>query len=591
MGNSNSNFSTGKNKEILDKLKNLLAESESKPEIMAGCNDLISKLKTLVEDSEANTGGRYMSNDFKVNAVSGDSENLPAPEIVAAEIDVVAVGMPSRSAFETTEKPAETNIMASMDEMFGGSIMDGIKSLLGAANNTEHETESNEMNVHVNNLKQLLEQTEDNVMMGGAIDVTVQRLQHLLAETESFNMSGGAINDVTIQRLQHLLAETESFNMAGGQVGAIDDVTVQRLQHLLAETEQNVMAGGAINNVDIQHLQNLLAETESFSMAGGQVDEYVNNLRNLLVQSESNFNYQTVNLRGGQVESENLFTSENQPQDEDNDNYSEQSGGKSDNDELSSELVEILKSLKKENNESVGGAGKGRREGKDSDPLNKMRKMREDKAEERAIKRRAQEEANAAQKIIQLMNKERDKKVENEQGAVSGFASRNEMDSEKESRGKRYANKQKSKSEESMEFKRKEDELKKITAAAAEKNMTVQQYYQYLKESKEKEEAESRQARGKHGSRKSSHNSNSSHGSHPSREWKSERKESKERSRERSDKYQSGGRKSSRKSSRKSRRMSDSDSDLNDMDMDTDDEDYLSTSSLNTSDINIRHYR
>ena len=27
-----------------------------------------------------------MSNDFKVNAVSGDSENLPAPEIVAAEI-------------------------------------------------------------------------------------------------------------------------------------------------------------------------------------------------------------------------------------------------------------------------------------------------------------------------------------------------------------------------------------------------------------------------------------------------------------------------------------------------------------------------
>jgi hypothetical protein len=493
MGNSNSNFNAGKNKEILNKLKNLLAESESNPEIMAGCNDLISKLKTLVEDSEVNTGGQFMSNDFKVNAVTGDSENLPAPEIVAAEIDVVAVGMPSHSAFETTEKPAESNIMASMDEMFGGSIMDGIKSLLGAANNTEHVTESNEMNTHVNNLKQLLEQTEDNVMMGGAIDnVTVQRLQHLLAETEQNVMAGGAIDDVTVQRLQHLLAETEQNVMSGG---AIDDVSVQRLQNLLAETESFSMAGGQVeaNDVSIQHLQNLLAETESFSMAGGQVgaglgtDENVNNLRNLLVQSESNFNYQTVNLRGGKVESENLFSSENQPlekeKESENENLdvsggSEQSGGE----ELSSELVEILKSLKKENKENKSG---GSRKG-DS------RRRDEDEEEERDIKEEMESDFQG-----------------NTAGKWEEF-----QDEYKEHVGK--SRKPKSKHE----------------------------FY---------------------------------------REWESQQFGGKRRT----------SKKSSRKSSRKSRRMSkDSDYDLDDdMDMDTDDEDYLSTSSLNTSDINIRHYR
>ena len=476
MGNSNSNFSAGKNKEILDKLKNLLAESESKPEIMAGCNELVSKLKSLVEESESNTGGRSMSNDFKVNAVSGDSENLPGPEIIAAEIDIVAVGVPSSSAvgmpshatFETTEKkPNEPSMMNKMDEMFGGSIMDGIKSLFGAANNTENAYESNEMNTEVNNLKQLLEETEENVMAGGAID------------------------DVTIQHFQNLLAVTEQNVMSGG---AIDDVTVQHFQNLLAETEQNVMAGGAIDDVTVQHFQNLLAETEQNVMAGGQVEESINNLRNLLVQSESNFNYQTVNLRGGKVESENLFSSENQPlekEETENENLdvsggSEQSGGE----ELSSELVEILKSLKKESKEKkesnenkVGGSRKGDSRRKDDD-------------EEREIK----EEIEA-----------------DFQGNIEG------------------------------------------------KWEEFQDYYN-------EHVGKSRKPKSKHD---------------VYREWEAETQFGGKR---RSSKKSS--RKSSRKSSKKSRRMSkDSDYDLDD-DMDTDDdEDYLSTSSLNTSDINIRHYR
>ena len=482
MGNSNSNYSAGKNKEILDKLKNLLAESESKPEIMAGCNDLVSKLKSLVEESEINTGGYSMSNDIKVNAVSGDSENLLEPETMVAEVDV---GMPSSSAFQTTENPVELSMMASMDEMLGGSIMDGIKSLLGAANTTEHATELNEMDAHVNNLKQLLEQTEQYVMAGGAIDdVTVQHLQHLLAETESFNMAGGAIDNVTVQRLQNLLAETESFNMTGGQVEA-NDVSVQNLQNLLAETESFNMAGGAIDDVSVQHLQNLLAGTESFSMAGGQVDDSVNNLRNLLVQSESNFNYQTVNLRGGQVESENLFSSENQPlekEESENENLdvsggSEQSGGE----ELSSELVEILKSLKKENKENkVGGSRNG----------DSKRK------EEEEIKREMYGDFQG-----------------NDEGKWEEFE---------------------------------EDYDRHV--AKSRKPKSKREYYE---------------------------------------EWEREQFGGKRRTSKKSSK------KSSRKSSRKSRRMSkDSDYDLDDdMDMDTDDEDYLSTSSLNTSDINIRHYR
>ena len=440
MGNSNSNFSAGKNKEMLDKLKNLLAESESNPEIMAGCNDLFSKLKTLVEESESNTGGRSMSNDFKVNAVSGDSENLPGPEIIAAEIDIVAVGVPSRAAFETTEKkPTEPSMMNKMDEMFGGSIMDGIKSLFGAANNTEYANESNEMNTEVNNLKQLLEETEENFMAGGAID----------------------------------------------------NITIQHFQNLLAVTEQNVMSGGAIDDVTVQHFQNLLAETEQNVMSGGQVEESVNNLRNLLVQSESNFNYQSVNLRGGQVESENLFSSENQPLEEEeteNENLdvsggSEQSGGE----ELSSELVEILKSLKKENKDKkenkVGGSRKG-----DSE-----RKYEDEKIQE---------------------------EMESDfQGNTTG------------------------------------------------KWEEFQDYYN-------EHVGKSRKPKSKHD---------------VYREWEAETQFGGKR---RTSKKSS--RKSSRKSSKKSRRMSkDSDYDLDDdMDMDTDDdEDYLSTSSLNTSDINIRHYR
>ena len=228
-------------------------------------------------------------------------------------------------------------------------------------------------------------------------------------------------------------------------------------------------------------------------MAGGQVDESVNNLRNLLVQSESNFNYQTVNLRGGQVESENLFTSENQPlekekEESENENLdvsggSEQSGGE----ELSSELVEILKSLKKENKENKsGGSRKGDSRRRDEDEVDV-----DDVGEELNIGNREDRE-EAFQKF--------------------------------------------------------EDDYERHVA----KSRKPKSKREFLEE------------------------------------WEKEQFGGKRRTSKKSSK------KSSRKSSRKSRRMSkDSDYDLDDdMDMDTnDDEDYLSTSSLNTSDINIRHYR
>ena len=140
MGNSNSNFNAGKNTEILSKLKNLLAESESKPAVVAECNNLITNLKNLIENSEEHSGhsGRSMTNDFKVNAVSGDTE----PGVTAAQIDIVAVDMPSRNVFESSE--AKPSMMGGMiDEMIGGMslmeggsyLLDNLKSLLGLVQN------------------------------------------------------------------------------------------------------------------------------------------------------------------------------------------------------------------------------------------------------------------------------------------------------------------------------------------------------------------------------------------------------------------------------------------------------------------------
>jgi len=256
MGNSNSNFNTAKNADIINKLKNLLAESEAKPQVMTECNEVISKLKTLIEESETQHG-HSMTNDIKVDAVTGDTE----PEVVAAEVDILAVDMPSHSVFESTEK-SKSNMM-DMSIMEGGAyIIDNLKNLLGAANNTERIDESNEMDINVNNLKQLLANTEEE-MYGGNDD-----------------------DNMIIEKLKNLLDETESYTMMGGQVGEI-------------------------NNVTIQHLRNLLAETETFNMTGGAFDDAsVQNLKNLLAETETNFNYHTVNLRGGKVHHKKVFTSE-----------------------------------------------------------------------------------------------------------------------------------------------------------------------------------------------------------------------------------------------------------------------------------------
>jgi hypothetical protein len=252
---------------------------------------------------------------------------------------------------------------------------------------------------------------ESNAMNGGSQSI-MDRLSNLFQDTE---MNGGMEQSNSIlNRISNLLQDTET-NMTGGS-----ELIMNRLSSLLHDNEvfeMSQMNGGSHASSDLLNkISNLLQETEQHGAYVPQENISVihNKLSSLLEDSEVNA---PVNLRGGALESENLFTSEesgnqlhkkkhtskkSKKSEEDNNNVvpvkeivveedsteevpmeekevvpmkekevvedneeSEQSGGV----ELDTELKNILMTLKKDNQEgkqkSISG-GKGRKSRKSS---------------------------------------------------------------------------------------------------------------------------------------------------------------------------------------------------------------------------------
>jgi hypothetical protein len=272
-------------------------------------------------------------------------------------------------------------------------VMNKLQTLLGGS---DTETFVNNQNTqhYINNISKLLQDSEMNSNLYNAVTGDTENLSN------------------NVNTLNHNLFETTSEN---------DQITIS--ENLIPEIKFNTMSGGSINNT-MNEISNLLQETEVYNLSGGNVDNTMNKISNLLQDSEINtnnnfnspifnklsnllqdteMNTNVVNLRGGALESKNLFSDEdnksvselkskkdkksviseekeekeekeeeNSPEEESNE--SEQSGGV----ELDTELKNILMTLKKENasskQNSISG-GKGRK-GKKSKKSKKTKSSR-----------------------------------------------------------------------------------------------------------------------------------------------------------------------------------------------------------------------
>jgi hypothetical protein len=187
---------------------------------------------------------------------------------------------------------------------------------------------------------------EGGDLVGGLFD----KLSNLLQDTE---VNGGLSNDFSfinnkLSQLTNLLEDTESFPQLGGN--SYSNSNFDRIRGLLQETESNNLVGGGDNLVDTNPM--------------------INKLRDLLLQeTESNI----LNLKGGALNNENLFSeksehnkessehklekrelTENNNKEDQNNLKTDQSGGE----ELDTELKNILVELQSNNknvNKHVGG--------------------------------------------------------------------------------------------------------------------------------------------------------------------------------------------------------------------------------------------
>lgn len=279
-------------------------------------------------------------------------------------------------------------------------IINKLQNLLGGSD-TETFVNNQNTQQYISSISKLLQDSEMKLNQYNAVTGDTENLSN------------------NVNTLNHNLFETTSDN---------DQITIS--ENLVPELKFNTMSGGSINNT-MNEISNLLQETETYNLSGGNINNTINKISNLLQDTEINtntnfnspiynklsslledteMNNNIVNLRGGALESKNLFSDEdkesvselkskkdkksksvvseeekeensskeeekeeeNSPE-EDN-KESEQSGGV----ELDTELKNILMTLKKENasskQNSISG-GKGRK-GKKSKKSKKTKSSR-----------------------------------------------------------------------------------------------------------------------------------------------------------------------------------------------------------------------
>jgi len=394
MGNSTSSVQNNEiHNETLNKLKDILG-GNSTTEMNVSTNDTqkyIDNIQNLLNTtSEA-------ANIQQYNAVTGNTDNLTSSEPVTVTHAVFESTSDNNihggKVFETTSEnvftqteylvPAPLNDLV-LNQSGGDLIQNKIQQLL-------FETEATE----VGNVSNLIEQTG-----GDLIEKQIEQLLNMPETTETNIYTGGdvinnideTIDNKTINNLRELLENTETPNFTEIKGG-------DTVQEVAQEINQNMKGGDIINNIE-----NLLQETETI-------------------------NFSSVNLRGGSLENQDLFTSEQsggkkrrskkskrekkkklvnhitnivsdeeeelESSDDDSDSEndkkprnleevqkiaekmkaveeSEQDGGE----QLDSELVEILKSLKETNLNKTGGGKKNKKSSKKSSRKSSKRSSR-----------------------------------------------------------------------------------------------------------------------------------------------------------------------------------------------------------------------
>jgi hypothetical protein len=255
MGNSSSSNKLPENitqKELLDKVNSILGGSDTETYIQNNnTQHYMNKISNLLQDTEIGVN--------KYNAVSGDTENLSNPS-----------GQLLNNSF--TESENLVPLFKESNEMNGGSEN------------------------HVPLFKESIE-------MNGGFQSIMDRLSNLLQSTE---MNGGMEHsDSILNRISNLLQDTET-NMTGGS-----ELIMNKLSNLLHNNdvfEMSQMNGGSSSDL-LNKISNLLQESEQYGayVPHENVSVIQNKLSSLLEDSEVNA---PVNLRGGALESENLFTSE-----------------------------------------------------------------------------------------------------------------------------------------------------------------------------------------------------------------------------------------------------------------------------------------
>jgi hypothetical protein len=267
---------------------------------------------------------------------------------------------------------------------------------MGNSNSTPNNTLNNHQQETLNKLETILGGSDtETYLINQNNEHILNKFNKLMVDSELNNKYNAVTGDT--ETLDNFIQPESTLNHA------VFETTSDTLPFTISENlvpvvrPAHIMSGG--NNMNtLNKLSDLLQDTETNFSGSASNAHIVNKLSSLLETTETN-DY-AVNFRGGNLNSENLFTSEDvkggkheesekhdkhekkeeSEKKESEKNESEQSGGV----ELDSELKNILMTLKKENegkNKNVISGGKTKKGSKKS---KKSKKSKSSKSSRRS---------------------------------------------------------------------------------------------------------------------------------------------------------------------------------------------------------------
>jgi hypothetical protein len=251
---------------------------------------------------------------------------------------------------------------------------------MGNSNSVANNTLNNDQQNALSKLETILGGSDTETYVANQNkEYLLNKFNKLMIDSEVNNKYNAVTGDT--ETLNNFIQSEPTINHAVFETTS-DEIPFTISENLVPIVKQShLMSGGFNTNDTLNKLSSLLQDSESNFTGSSNNANIVNRLSSLLESTETNDN--AINFRGGGLDSENLFTSEdvkggnhNESENKESENKvsenkesenkeSEQSGGV----ELDSELKNILMTLKKENagkNKNVISGGKTKKGGKKS---------------------------------------------------------------------------------------------------------------------------------------------------------------------------------------------------------------------------------